>query len=156
VKASDGIRARIKRLKDRGIGVEGTILLGTDEQDVDTIKRFVDFLLECDLDQAEFTVLTPFPHTPIRADLEAQSRILHNDWIRYSGEEVVFRPARMTVEELERMHQYAWDTFYADETKETKMAKLFLKVIEKERADGTYKRVRLSRQRSWPKQETSA
>ena len=58
---SDYIRERIKRYHDYGIGVEGTILLGLDNHDEDFIKRLIDFLLEIDLDLAEFTVLTPFP-----------------------------------------------------------------------------------------------
>ncbi|MDD3117383.1 MAG: hypothetical protein PHO45_08485, partial [Victivallaceae bacterium] len=73
---SDYIRDRIKRYKDHGIGVEGTVILGTDEQSLDDIKRLVDFLLEIDLDLAEFTVLTPFPHSSICDDLEKQGRIL--------------------------------------------------------------------------------
>jgi radical SAM superfamily enzyme YgiQ (UPF0313 family) len=60
---SDVIRKRVKRLKDHGIGVEGTILLGTDDQDEDYIKRLVDFLCEIEIDLVEFTILTPFPHS---------------------------------------------------------------------------------------------
>lgn len=146
---SDIIRNRVKRMKERGIGVEGTILLGLDDHDEDYIKRFVDFLLEIELDLAEFTVLTPFPHTKSRDDLEAQGRILHNDWVRYTASEVVFQPALMSPEKLEEMHQYAWDTFYKDSSKEVKMAKLFLNVIQKEKADGTYKPPRISRDRKW-------
>ena len=56
---SDYIRNRIKRYKDYGIGVEGTIILGLDNHDEDYIKRLVDFLLEINLDLAEFTILTP-------------------------------------------------------------------------------------------------
>ena len=110
---SDHIRQRIKRVKERGIGVEGTILLGLDEHDEDYIKRLVDFLLEIELDLAEFTVLTPFPHTPVRSQLEKEGRILHNDWIRYTGDEVVFQPRRMSAESLQEMYEYAWETFYA-------------------------------------------
>ena len=135
---SDYIKRRVQRLQERGIGVEGTIILGTDEQDEDYIKRLVDFLLEIKLDLAEFTILTPFPHTPIRASLADQKRILHNDWIRYTGGEVVFKPAKMSIDKLQEMYYYAWDAFYKDCSQNIKMAKLFLKVIEKERADGTY------------------
>ena len=77
---SDVIRNRIKRLKDHGIGIEGTIILGTDEQDEDTIKRLIDFIMEIGVDMAEFTILTPFPHSPIRAQLEREGRILSNNW----------------------------------------------------------------------------
>lgn len=145
IDTSDMMRERIKKYHDRGIGVEGTILLGLDDHDVDGIKRLVDFLLECRLDLAEFTVLTPFPHTPVRTQLEKEGRILHNDWRRYTAGETVFKPARMSVDELDTMYQYAWDTFYHDEPKEMKMARLYRKVLDKEMADGTFRPARLSR-----------
>jgi len=138
VDTSDHIRKKVKRLKDRGIGVEGTVILGMDNHDEDYIKRLVDFLLEIELDLAEFTILTPFAHTPIRQQLEKDGRILNNNWINYTGGEVVFKPAKMSRESLEKMYQYAWETFYSDFSKEVKMAKLYLKVIEKEKTDGTY------------------
>ncbi len=134
---TEGIRRRIRRLHDHGIGVEGTILLGLDDQTEDDIKRMVDFLLEMNLDMAEFTVLVPFPHTPVREQLEREGRVLHNDWIRYTGSEVVFRPARMSPDALERMYHYAWDAFYREADAATRMARLFLKVIYQELQDGT-------------------
>ncbi len=146
---ADVIRDRVRHLKERGIGVEGTVILGTDDQDVDGIKRLVEFLVEMDLDLAEFTVLTPFPHTPVRADMESQGRILHNDWIRYTGAETVFRPARMSVDDLDRMHRYAWETFYGPGGKEVRMGQLYKNVIEKEMADGTFRSHRVRRERAW-------
>ncbi len=149
VDTSDHIRRRVARLKERGIGVEGTIILGMDNHDEEYIKRLVDFLLEIELDLAEFTILTPFPHSPIRRQLEQERRILHNDWIRYTGGEVVFKPAKMSVLSLQEMYEYAWKTFYGDFSKEVKMAKLYLKVIAKEKLDGTYQEPALrSRPRS--------
>jgi radical SAM superfamily enzyme YgiQ (UPF0313 family) len=139
VDTSDHIRRRVARLKQRGIGVEGTIILGMDNHDEEYIKRLVDFLLEIELDLAEFTILTPFPHSPIRQQLEKERRILHNDWIRYTGGEVVFKPARMSASALQDMYEYAWRTFYSDFSKEINMARLYLKVMEKEKLDGTYK-----------------
>lgn len=137
---SDVIRNRVKRLKDHGIGVEGTILLGTDTQDEDYIKRLVDFLLEIKVDMAEFTVLTPFPHSPIRAQLESEGRILSNDWINYTADKVVFQPKHMTVEKLQELYYYAWDTFYGDNGYQLKMAELFRNIIKREMEDGTYRR----------------
>ena len=146
---SDHIRRRIERVKERGIGVEGTILLGLDEHDEDYIKRLIDFLMEIDLDLAEFTILTPFPHTPVRSQLVREGRILHNDWIRYTGDEVVFQPKRMSPDSLRGMYEYAWEAFYAHCSIEIQMAKLYLKVLEMEKKDGTYERVRPSPNRSW-------
>jgi radical SAM superfamily enzyme YgiQ (UPF0313 family) len=139
------IRDRVKRLKDHGIGVEGTILLGTDEQDEDFIKRLVDFLLEIRIDIAEFTILTPFPHSPLRARFEQEGRILSNDWRDYTADRVVFQPKRMTPEKLQQMYHYAWDTFYQGGDYQLRMGELFKKVIRREMEDGTYSRQRPAR-----------
>ncbi len=136
---SDLIRDRIKRYHDHGIGVEGTILLGLDSHTEDFIKRLVDFLLEIDLDLAEFTVLTPFPHTKAFDDLHREGRILTYDWDEYTADRVVFRPKQMSPDRLQELYQYAWDAFYKDEPQNYKMFKLFKKVVEKEMADNTYR-----------------
>ncbi len=149
IDTSEVIRDRIKRLKDHGIGVEAAVLLGTDNQDEDYIKRLVDFLLEIDVDMAEFTILTPFPHTPITAKYEREGRILHKDWSKYTTAEVCFIPKRMSPEKLKEMYIYAWRTFYKDEPQELKMARLFFKVVQKEIQDGTYKPARLTPRRRW-------
>jgi radical SAM superfamily enzyme YgiQ (UPF0313 family) len=149
-----GIRRRIQRLHDFGIGVEGTILLGLDDQTEDDVKRLVDFLLEMKLDMAEFTVLVPFPHTPVRAQLEREGRILHNDWIRYTGSEVVYRPAKMTPDVLEKMYHYAWEAFYREADPATRMARLFLNVLHKELKDGIDPERGLAKNRvRWGKKE---
>ena len=139
---SDYIRNRVKRYHDHGIAVEGTILLGTDDHTEDDIKRLIDFLLEINLDLAEFTVLTPFPHTKAYDDILRQNRIIDFDWNNYNAGKVVIQPKKMTPEKLQELYHYAWDTFYKDETQTEKMFKLFQQVIMKEIADGTYQRVR--------------
>lgn len=137
---SDHIRDRIRRYHDHGIGVEGTILLGLDDQTEDDIKRLVDFLLEIDLDLAEFTVLTPFPHTKAHMDLKKKNRIFSFDWNDYSADKVVFQPRHMSPERLQELLDYAWDTFYQDEAQELKMFKLLKKVVHREMAGNTYRK----------------
>jgi radical SAM superfamily enzyme YgiQ (UPF0313 family) len=127
---SDFIRKRIKRYKQFGIGVEGTIILGTDEHTEDGIRRLVDFLVEVELDLAEFTILTPFAHTPIRESLEAEGRILTSDFSRYTAGEVVFKPKHMKPDKLQELYEYAWKTFYKDEPQRYKMYKLFKKILD--------------------------
>lgn len=136
---SEHIRNRIKRYHDYGIGVEGTILLGLDNQSEDDIKRLIDFLLEINLDLAEFTVLTPFPHTQAYEELKRQNRILTYDWNEYSADKVVFQPKQMTPERLQELLSYAWDTFYQDEPQELKMFKLLKKVVHREMKNDTYR-----------------
>jgi len=139
---SDYIKNRIKRYHDYGIGVEGTILLGLDNQTVDDIKRLIDFLHEIDLDLAEFTVLTPFPHTKAWTDLRKQKRIFNYDWNDYNAGQVVYHPKHMTAERLQELYHYAWDSFYKEETQEEKMFKLLKNVVSREIDEGTYRKRR--------------
>jgi radical SAM superfamily enzyme YgiQ (UPF0313 family) len=136
---SDYIRDRIKRYHDYGIGVEGTILLGLDHHTEDYIKGLIDFLLEVELDMAEFTVLTPFPHTKAFDDLKRQDRIFSYDWNDYSADKVVYHPKHMSPEKLQQLFYDAWDAFYRDESQELKMFKLMKRVVEKEMADNTFR-----------------
>jgi len=135
---SDQIRNRIRRYHDYGIAVEGTILLGLDNHTEDYIKRLVDFLLEVELDMAEFTVLTPFPHTQAFDDLHGQGRITSYDWDTYTCDKVVFQPRHITPERLQELYYYAWDMFYHDEPQNYKMYRLFKRVVEREKADRTF------------------
>jgi radical SAM superfamily enzyme YgiQ (UPF0313 family) len=150
---SDVILNRIRMLQDNGIGVEGTVILGTDDHDVDYIKRLVDFLCEIHLDIAEFTIVTPFPHTPIREKLQKQGRIFSNNWADYTADKVVFQPNKMSVDELQKMYEYAWDTFYSDSGYQLRMGKLFQRVIEREMNDGTYDRYNPRKRRLFQKKE---
>ena len=136
---SDFIRDRIKRYHDYGIAVEGSILLGLDYHTEDYIKKLIDFLLNVDLDMAEFTVLTPFPHTKTFDDLHDAKRIFSYDWNDYTCGKVVFQPKELTPEKLQELYYYAWDKFYEEEPQNYKMFKLLKKVMDKEKADGTYK-----------------
>ena len=136
---SDYIKERVKRYHDHGIGVEGTILLGLDNQTEDDIKRLVDFLLEIKLDLAEFTVMTPFPHTKAWDDLARQGRIFDRDWDHFNAGQVVFTPKNMNAARLGVLYDYAWKTFYKDESQEEKMFHLLYKVASREMDEGTYR-----------------
>ncbi|MDD2824485.1 MAG: cobalamin-dependent protein [Bacteroidales bacterium] len=135
---SDYIKERIRRYHDYGIGVEGTILLGLDNQSEDDMRRLIDFLLEIDLDLAEFTILTPFPHTKAFDDLMRKGRIVDYDWDHYNAGQVVYKPAQVTPEKLQELYEYAWSSFYREESQELKMTKLFTRVMKREMEDGTW------------------
>jgi len=137
--SSDFIRERIKRYHDHGIAVEGSILLGLDYHTEDYIKKWMDFLLDIELDMAEFTILTPFPHTKTFDDLHNAKRIFSYDWNDYTCGKVVFQPKTMSPEKLQEMYYYCWDKFYEEEPANYKMFKMLKKVMDKEKADGTYR-----------------
>jgi radical SAM superfamily enzyme YgiQ (UPF0313 family) len=127
---SDKIRERIAMMHDNGIKVEGTVLLGLDDHTEDFLKRLVDFLLEIDLDLAEFTILTPFPGSQVWSQMEGEGRIFHRDWEKYNAANVVYQPRHMTPEKLQELYELAWKSFYADRSQTVRMSELFIDVIK--------------------------
>ncbi len=127
---SDKIRDRVALMHDHGIKVEGTILLGMDDHTEEFILRLVDFLLEIDLDLAEFTILTPFPHTQVARQMEREGRIFNRDREAYNAANVVFRPRHMSPETLQRLYEHAWRSFYAERSQTVRMSELFMDMIK--------------------------
>ncbi|GMU66203.1 MAG: hypothetical protein AMXMBFR36_24770 [Acidobacteriota bacterium] len=92
---------RVAILHDHGIQVNGSFVLGFDHDGPEVFDRTVEWIEANRLECATFHILTPYPGTPLYAQLEAEGRLLHRDWSRYDTAHVVFRPKRMTIEELE-------------------------------------------------------
>jgi hypothetical protein len=75
-----------------------------DNDTTDVFDRTADFVQRY-IDIPQISVLTPFPGTALFARMEREGRILHRDWSRYDITHVVFRPQRMSAEELEQGHR---------------------------------------------------
>jgi radical SAM superfamily enzyme YgiQ (UPF0313 family) len=97
---------RVALLHRYGIQVNGSFVLGFDHDGPEVFKRTVDWIEANRLECATFHILTPYPGTPLFRRLESEGRLLHRDWDRYDTAHVVFRPKRMSGEELDA--GYAW------------------------------------------------
>jgi hypothetical protein len=62
----------------------------------------------------------------------------------------------MSVETLQDLFYYAWDTFNADGGYQLKMGKLFKQVIAREMDDGTYRRYDTKRRRQFNLDRTAS
>lgn len=91
-----------KIFRDNGIGILGSFVLGYDGDTPAVFETTLRFCEEARLEAAIFPVLTPFPGTRVRERLEKEGRIISNDWRDYDMDHVVFRPAGMSVEELQK------------------------------------------------------
>lgn len=97
----------IKRIQDHGIGIQGAFIFGFDHDDKDVFKRTVDFVHETHIELPTFSVLTPFPGTPLRRRLEKEGRIFDNHWPHYDMSHVLFKPKLMSPEELQEGYLWA-------------------------------------------------
>ena len=102
----------VKELHKRNISIMGCFVFGSDEDDTTVFKDTVDFCLKTGIDLPRFTVYTPFPTTALFNRLKEEGRILTTNWSKYNCQNVVFRPKKMTVDELETGLEYAWKECY--------------------------------------------
>ncbi|MFH1740608.1 MAG: radical SAM protein [bacterium] len=98
---ADAYADAIQRIHDAGINILGSFIFGLDGEDVSVFQRTLDFIMEHRLDAAHFNILTPFPGTRLFETLESEGRILERDWAKYHTSEVVFKPMKMSVEDLQ-------------------------------------------------------
>jgi radical SAM superfamily enzyme YgiQ (UPF0313 family) len=97
---------RVRLLHEHGIQVNGSFVLGFDQDRKDVFARTAEWVEENRLECATFHILTPYPATPLFRQMEAEGRILHRDWDFYDTAHAVFRPRHMSPEELEQ--GYGW------------------------------------------------
>ena len=91
---------RVGILRDHGIQVNGSFVVGFDGDRKDTFVEMANWIEANRLECATFHILTPYPGTPLFRQFEAEGRLLHRDWDKYDTAHVVFRPKHMTPEEL--------------------------------------------------------
>jgi radical SAM superfamily enzyme YgiQ (UPF0313 family) len=97
---------RVAILHDHGIQVNGSFVLGFDQDRKDVFVKTAQWIEENRLECATFHILTPYPGTPLFRKLEREGRLLHRDWSLYDTAHVVFRPRQMT--EAELAQGYGW------------------------------------------------
>ena len=102
----------IARLHERGISIMACFTFGLDGDDIGVFERTAEFCIKYSIDLPRFSIVTPFPNTPLYNRLESEGRILTKDWDLYDAQHVVFQPKNMTVEELYRGTEWAWKRVY--------------------------------------------
>jgi len=102
----------IHDLHKLGISIQGCFVFGLDHDTKDVFDNTVNFAIEAGIDLPRFSILTPFPSTPVYKNMLAQGRILTHDWELYDGQHVVFQPRNMSVAELADGHERAWKEVY--------------------------------------------
>jgi radical SAM superfamily enzyme YgiQ (UPF0313 family) len=104
---------KIRIFHQHKIGLIGCFVFGFDGDDQSVFKKTVKFINRNNIDCPQLTVLTPYPGTSLRAELEAQGRIIHSRWEKYDVGNVAFIPKKMTPEELQAGYNWACEKVYS-------------------------------------------
>jgi len=97
------IERSIERFHSHEIRIHGMFVVGSDEDDVETIEATAEFALKNDIDSIQFMILTPIPGSPDWEQLYAHGDkyVISKNWQFYDGHHVVHQPRRMTPYELQ-------------------------------------------------------
>ncbi len=102
----------VRNLHDQKMAVVGCFMFGFDTDTAPVFKNTFQMIKDLAIDIADFTILTPFPGTPLYEQLQKEKRILTQDWSRYNLRSAVFQPKQMSPETLEQGVRYLYASFY--------------------------------------------
>lgn len=104
----------IDTLHRNRIMVQAGIVFGFDTDNKEVFKKTLDMCEELGIDGATVSILTPLPKTPVYQQLNAEGRLLTEDWSHYNGKtRVAFQPKQMTPEELYEGYLWFRNNFYS-------------------------------------------
>ncbi len=93
----------IKTIKDHGIMVAGSFVLGYDYDDMQSIDLCTDFAIDNKLLLTNFNTLSPMPGTKLYERYKSENMLLNNSWWldeKYKYGEVMFKPKNMSSQQL--------------------------------------------------------
>lgn len=103
----------IRELQKARIGTWGSFMFGFDSDTVESCRATVAFARKARLGMTCYPILTPYPGTPFFDEYSSAGRILTRDWGKYNGASVVFKPKKMSAEQLANCQMAAFREFYS-------------------------------------------
>ncbi|MGD0722047.1 MAG: radical SAM protein [Roseiarcus sp.] len=113
VNRPDQFAALVEKIHSYGIIVFGLFMFGFDGDDATVFDETVKFNIDSNYDACAYSVLTPYPGTLTWYEMKRANRIVSFDWTMYDQGHVVYRPERMTADELRIGQGGAYEKFYA-------------------------------------------
>lgn len=106
----------IETIRKAGIVFLGAFVLGGDEDDLQVFHATLDFIKTSHIDVLQVTKPTPLPGTQLWHSLKKDGRIIRDDfpsdWDDYGLTRLVFKPRRMTIEEVYEGFTYLRHVYY--------------------------------------------
>jgi radical SAM superfamily enzyme YgiQ (UPF0313 family) len=103
----------IARIHSLGMMVNASVVFGFDHDEPGVFDETVTWLERNKVSTMTGHILTPYPGTELHRKLQAGGRIISRDLRLYNTAHAVFRPARMSPDELEHGYRRAYNRFYS-------------------------------------------
>ena len=113
--AGIGYGEELKIVREHGIAVVGSFVIGLDADTLESLDATVEFAIEQSFFAAMFNILMPYPGTRLYADLLQQGRLTHPNWWidpEYTYGSVVFKPKNIPAAALAEKRLEMYRCFY--------------------------------------------
>ncbi len=111
--------AQVANIHHQKIMINCSFVFGFDHDTPAVFTETVDWIVKVGIESVNFHILTPYPGTPLFAEMKASGRIIDYNWEHYNTTRAVFQPKHMSPRELEegylwaRQNVYSWKNILA-------------------------------------------
>lgn len=103
----------VEAIHSRGIMINASMVFGLDGDDKNTFSHTLDWLVKMRIETLTSHILTPYPGTELYRSMDDAGRIVDRNLEKYNTSNVVFKPLRMTEEELYQGYRWMYRHFYS-------------------------------------------
>jgi len=97
----------IIKIQSFGIEIQGFFIFGYDFDDETVFEKTVNFIKCRNLALPNLSILTPLPGARLFQRFDREGRLLYNDWKKYDGRHVCFKPKSMSPGALQNGYNWA-------------------------------------------------
>lgn len=103
----------VDELHKRGIMINASFVFGLDGDDRTTFQTTLDWIVRHKIETVTSHILTPYPGTAVYTAYQKQGRIADDSFAKYNTAHVVFKPEKMTPEELYDGYLWIYKQIYS-------------------------------------------
>ena len=102
----------IKTLHEQNLIIIGNVIIGINLNSTEKeLIREIDFMKKLDIDGLNFTILIPFPGTPILKELEKKNLVMTKDWSKYTFLNPVIKTYQLSPKKLQKILFYSFKRY---------------------------------------------
>ena len=103
----------MEKIHSYGIMVFGLFMFGFEGDDETVFDDTTKFNIDAKYDACAYSVLTPYPGTLTWYQMKKAGQIVSYDWDLYDQGHIVYRPEKLTTQQLREGHMRAYSKFYS-------------------------------------------
>jgi radical SAM superfamily enzyme YgiQ (UPF0313 family) len=106
-------REAVGAIRRHGIDVSTEMMIGLDADDDTVFERTFSFIMDNAISVPRVHILTPIPGTPLFDELRQAGRIVSQEFDRFTGGQVVYRPRHLTPAALEAGYWQLYERLFS-------------------------------------------